>query len=642
MAQVGSEDGRLVNGRYRLVDVIGRGGMGTVWHGHDELLDREVAIKEIRLPPDLDDEERSLLSERAKREARATAGLNHPGIITVYDVIEHDGAPMIVMEYIDGRSLASLVKEKVRLPWRRVAEIGAIMLDALRVAHAAGVVHRDLKPANVLLSGDRVVITDFGIAHRTGEITLSEPGELVGTPAFMAPEQAEHATVTPASDLWSLGATLFAAVEGRPPYTGPDFVTTLLSLLTQEPAKPRNAGPLGAVIDSLLRKNPTRRATGEQVAAALATILHPAAPTQPAPPKPSVPVQPAPAKTLPPKPQPYPRSPAPVGKRATAIKPRLLHGVAAAFVVTVGLAIALVVTLSFTSASSSHARVAGPASTTVPTPEPDGAPSLLPSEIPPPDSLPLIESMAVSADGSTVAVASMKEYNDDTVRLWRATDHKLLGTLPVGATAMAFSPDHKTLATVDDQGNLGLWNLASHRREQGEPLPAFDFNVMAMTISPDGRTVVFAGNDDGNVQTELGIWRVGTTTVTVTPIDDYCATMALSRDATTLACAPASGAGLALWSVAAHRQTATLATAPATPVYAIDGVSLATSATDGSIDLSTILTQQNAGTLPTDASRLEALAFDGRGEIADIDDKGVIRLWDLTTRKQLTHWSGDG
>ncbi len=266
-------DDRLINDRYDLVEVIGQGAMGKVWRGHDRLLDRDVAIKEVLFGPDLTGVERAELAVQAMAEARATARLSHPGIITVFDVVEHDGVPMIVMELIHGRSLAAILKHDVRLPWRRTAEIGIAILDALREAHTAGIVHRDLKPANVLITNRRVILTDFGIAQHSGHPNNGQPGDMTGTPAFMAPEQAEGAPTSEAADLWSLGATLYNAVEGRPPYTGPDYVTILLTLLTQDPTPPRAAGPLTPIIKALLQRDPTRRATADHTATLLQQAL---------------------------------------------------------------------------------------------------------------------------------------------------------------------------------------------------------------------------------------------------------------------------------------------------------------------------------------------------------------------------------
>ncbi|WP_194293503.1 serine/threonine-protein kinase [Actinomadura macrotermitis] len=261
--------GELINGRYRLTAELGRGGMGRVWQAHDEMLDRDVAVKEIAAAVDLDDATRRSLTGRAMREARAAARLNHPGIVTVYDVALHDDRPLIVMELVRGRSLAEIVAEQGPLPVRRAAVIGLALLEALREAHAAGIVHRDLKPANVLVTGRRVVITDFGLSTLAGDVRITRSGSVLGTPAYMAPEQAEGLGTGPATDLWGLGATLYTAVEGRPPYQGGEFVAILSALLTRPPDPPRRAGALQPLLAALLQRDPAKRPAPEHVAGML-------------------------------------------------------------------------------------------------------------------------------------------------------------------------------------------------------------------------------------------------------------------------------------------------------------------------------------------------------------------------------------
>ncbi|WP_067491100.1 serine/threonine protein kinase [Actinomadura hibisca] len=258
------EEGRLLGARYRLDSVVGQGGMGAVWHAHDLTLDREVAVKEVVLPPGLTESERNVLFERTFREARASARLNHPGVVTVHDVVEADGSPWIVMELVHARSLQELL-DQGPLSHRRVAEIGLQMLGALRHAHEKGILHRDVKPSNVLITDTgRVVLTDFGIAQMEGDATLTQTGLVMGSPAYIPPERAAGERAVPASDLWSLGATLYAALEGHSPYERSDAMSSLQAALTEPVPPPRNAGPLGRVLDGLLAREPMHRMNAAQ------------------------------------------------------------------------------------------------------------------------------------------------------------------------------------------------------------------------------------------------------------------------------------------------------------------------------------------------------------------------------------------
>ncbi|MFC9279306.1 serine/threonine-protein kinase [Streptomyces collinus] len=252
--------GLLIAGRYRLADSIGSGGMGRVWRAHDEVLHRKVAVKELTAALYVSESEQAVLLARTRAEARAAARINHSAVVTVHDVLEHDGRPWIVMELVEGHSLADAVKERGRIDPREAARIGLWVLRALRAAHTAGVLHRDVKPGNVLLGRDgRVLLTDFGIAQIEGDTTITRTGEVVGSVDYLAPERVRGHDPGPSSDLWALGATLYTAVEGRSPFRRTSPLTTMQAVVEEEAEESRYAGPLGPVITALLQKDPARR-----------------------------------------------------------------------------------------------------------------------------------------------------------------------------------------------------------------------------------------------------------------------------------------------------------------------------------------------------------------------------------------------
>ncbi|MDO0912403.1 serine/threonine-protein kinase [Streptomyces sp. DT2A-34] len=253
--------GQLVSGRYRLADAIGSGGMGRVWRAHDEVLHRAVAIKELTAALYVSESDLERLLVRTRAEARAAARINHSAVVTVHDVLEHDGRPWIVMELVEGYSLADAVKESGRVEPTEAARIGLWVLRALRAAHTAGVLHRDVKPGNVLISEDdgRVLLTDFGIAQIEGDTTITRTGEVVGSVDYLAPERIRGHDPGASSDLWALGATLYTAVEGRSPFRRTSPLSTMQAVVDEEPAEPQHAGPLGPVITALLRKDPATR-----------------------------------------------------------------------------------------------------------------------------------------------------------------------------------------------------------------------------------------------------------------------------------------------------------------------------------------------------------------------------------------------
>ncbi|MGW0578966.1 serine/threonine protein kinase [Streptomyces sp. NPDC002920] len=273
-----SHQGRLIAGRYRVLDRIGRGGMAVVWRAHDDLLDRQVAVKRLHPQPHLDDDELATLFERARREARSTARIVHPNVVVVHDVVDDEGLPTIVMEYVPSTNLNDLVEEHGPVPPEEAARIGLAVLAALRAAHRAGILHRDVKPANVLLAEDgRVVLTDFGIAHASETSQLTRTGQLVGSVDFIAPERLVGAAPGPESDLWALGATLFQAVDGRSPFLRGSVTETMYAIAMEPVPEVRSAGPLAPLIRGLLASKPADRLSAEDAERLLRTATASAA-----------------------------------------------------------------------------------------------------------------------------------------------------------------------------------------------------------------------------------------------------------------------------------------------------------------------------------------------------------------------------
>ncbi|MEU0569417.1 protein kinase [Nonomuraea sp. NPDC005983] len=251
---------RLLADRYELIAPLGRGTMGTVWRARDRALGREVAVKEIRQDPGLTEEQRGELRERMVREGRLAARISHPAVAAIHDVIIQNNSPWIIMELVEARSLEQVIDEEGPLPPRLVAEIGVDLLGALRAAHAAGITHRDVKPGNVLITeSGRVVLTDFGIAKAEGDSRLTKTGMVIGSPGYTAPERARGEYTGPESDVWSLGATLYFAVEGRPAYERATIAETLAALLSENADPPTQAGQLRPVLTGLLNKDYRQR-----------------------------------------------------------------------------------------------------------------------------------------------------------------------------------------------------------------------------------------------------------------------------------------------------------------------------------------------------------------------------------------------
>ncbi|WP_280361050.1 serine/threonine-protein kinase [Nocardia wallacei] len=269
------EDGVLLGNRYRLTERLGQGGMGTVWRAHDTVIDRDVAVKEPRLPEPLPEESRRTAFARLEREARAAAQIDHPAVVTIFDVISEDGRPWIVMELIEGRTLADVLTGGTLSP-AAAARIGLPIVRALAAAHARKVLHRDVKPSNVMLGpGGRVVLTDFGIAHIEGETPVTRTGALIGSADYTAPERVLGRVPGPESDLFALGALLYTAVEGFSPFWRQTRHATLQAVLRAAPQAPLHAGELSDLIMGLLDKEPGRRPSAATAAAVLARVADP-------------------------------------------------------------------------------------------------------------------------------------------------------------------------------------------------------------------------------------------------------------------------------------------------------------------------------------------------------------------------------
>ncbi|MER5931676.1 protein kinase [Streptomyces sp. NPDC002054] len=269
------DEGRLLARRYRLDRVLGKGGMGTVWRAVDETLGRTVAVKELRFSSGVDEDEKRRLITRTLREAKAIARIRSGGAVTVFDVVDEDGRPWIVMELIEGSSLAEFIRDRGTLTPRRAAEVGLAVLDVLKAAHGEGILHRDVKPSNVLISDNgRVVLTDFGIAQVEGDPSVTSTGMLVGAPSYISPERARGQKPGPPADMWSLGGLLYAAVEGVPPYDKGSALATLTAVMTEPVDPPKNAGPLTDVIYGLLVRDPARRLDDAGARALLTAVIN--------------------------------------------------------------------------------------------------------------------------------------------------------------------------------------------------------------------------------------------------------------------------------------------------------------------------------------------------------------------------------
>jgi serine/threonine protein kinase len=659
---VSVSEARLVAGRYQLVRELGRGGMGVVWLAEDQLVGRRVAVKELRPPQGLADTERETFSRRALQEARSAARIRHPGAVTLYDVLPAsaaDNAMYLIMELVEGPSLAELIQRNGPLPADAVTQYGLQLLSVLEAAHGLGIVHRDIKPANILIGrGGQAKLTDFGIAHTVGDQRMTNSG-VMGTQAYLAPELFEGAAITPAADLWSLGATLFAAVEGRGPFDRDTTGATLRAIILDELPAPHCAPYLAAAITGMLQRDPPRRAT---IGQARAQLLQ--APQMPVPPQMSA--DQATAK-LGPHPGPAASPPAAWQQAATILNPsappvppyypghqtqppgapgqsrrRLLVIVAVAAAVVVAAAIAVPL-LVYGSRQPSSSRPNNPgsggsqptAAATASGPSPtatlkdpghsNGASS---------GSITGVSSVAFSPNGQMLAAGDI----DDSIYIWNVATGQLAFTLtdPGNSSssvyAVAFSPNGQMLAAGDGTDITYVWNLTTRRvvatlNDNG----GSDAVVQAVAFSPNGQMLAAGDQDDSTY-----LWNVSTGKLVATLTDQGMGvnSVAFSPNGQTLAAGDDNYVTY-LWNVATGKLTTSLTDPPGTSssenaaiAFSPNGQTLAAGGGNDSIYIFNVATGQVASTL-TDpgSSGVTSVAFSPDGKtlaVGDADDSAYL------------------
>ncbi|MGW4960771.1 WD40 repeat domain-containing serine/threonine protein kinase [Nonomuraea sp. NPDC004186] len=600
---MGEDLQRISAGRYRVLGPLGKGGMGAVWRALDVELGRTVAVKELRLPEHISEQDRRNLYARMEREARAAARLKHPGIVTVYNrLVGDDGRPWIVMELIQGGSLEDLLQREGRLPIGQVSDIGVKILDALIAAHAAGVVHRDLKPANILLEGERVVITDFGIAALEGDTKLTMSGAVLGTPTFMSPEQVCGLPATPASDLWSLGATLYTAVEGRPPFSGRTLSSLFVAIATQDPAPQQHSGPLTAVLDGLLHKNSAERLTAEAARDRLRL------PTGTSEPHRSAPVSPVDAR-----------------------EPAVL-------VDTSG------------PASSSIAPAAGPSTNVAPPPTVAEKP-IMERPHPPPRRLvrsrkviiPLTVVLALATSATVWLMRGPSESGPPATQTWFPRTVRL--PIENYGYGLALSPDGKTVALGGDDG-IDFWDLASRQRS-GPPIqPSGALRAGGkMAFSPDGRLLAATddgrGGDDVRAFDQVRLWDVRSHKQIGKPFGrprDTIGSLTFSPDGQALATSHEDETRL--WNLTTQRQLgASFPNNAAGPVVFLDQAGKLL-ATDNDLTVWNIKTRRKSGRpfIPLTVRLCDLAVVSPNGKIlaATMDDD-EIKLFSVDSRKKISN-----
>jgi WD40 repeat protein len=610
MTAMAGEAGQLLCERYRLAEPVGKGAMGRVWRGHDEILKRSVAVKEILLPGGMPEPERNYLIARTLREARATARLHHPGIVTVYDAVQVDGVPWIVMEFVSGPSLAEVIARDGRLPWEQVAALGADLADALAHAHAARVVHRDLKPANVLLAGRRTVLTDFGVARVLDATTeLTARGELLGTPQYMAPEQIEGESTHSPVDLWALGATLYTAVEGSPPFGGPTLTAVLAAILNRPPPIPEHAGPMAPVLGALLNRAPSQRPDAVALTGQLTALLRPS---------PRVLTVRSPGTTS----RTAPATVVPAARRESPFRVAVLDGhggrVHSVAFSPDGRVLAsgcdqgirpdgsLIkggrrVRLWDVASQTCTAALTGP----------DGAAS----------------SVAFAPDSAMLASGN----SGQPVHLWRLTSRFRRGPITLAddtdVVSVAFSPDGALLATGNCHKTVRLWDVAA--RACLAALSGHGGWVHSVAFGPDGGMLA-TGSADHTVR----LWDVAAQVCIATLADhaEIVREVAFSPDGATLASGSVDKT-IRLWDVAARTCVAVLNdgfTQVFSVAFSPDGSLLASGGADTTVQLWDAATWTRIATLTGHAKAVTSVAFSPDGStLASASHDKTVRLWRL-------------